>query len=432
MRKFILLTFFTAFAAVMLSCGAVMADSDDVVTVYSDGLDIEVNGSMVGFADARPFIDSAGRTMVPVRFVAEEFGYKVDWEEPGMDVPEGAVAIRPGDISIYYDGLNVYRTLFLCIGSNVIEVSDGDGPDTGTYNIVRTGTVTMDTTAVIINDRTYVPLRYVAELLGYKVEWIDGKATGSGNAITTDHSSYIGKWDWENSEPLTENKENWYTYDEAWIDIRSVDGNSIVFDYYHQKGGTHLYFYDTCYGVISGNTVTATTNARKIPEDPIMAQFKITLILNDDEIDLEAYNITENGVAFSGKFYRSIDRYIQGANNDIRDDLIGWWFHFNDQDLMEHFSINICFNDDGTYESTSWREKRTGTYTVNGNTITGNYDYYYNYAGSTDYNYEWSGVEMFELDGGVLRKVSDTYDGHTETYDTVFEHKDGYTDPYSV
>ena len=310
MRKFILLTFFTALAAVMLLCGTVMADSDDVVTVYSDGLDIEVNGRMVGFTDARPFIDSAGRTMVPVRFVAEEFGYTVDWEEPGMDLQEGAVAIRPGDISIYYDGLNVYRTLFLFIGSNVIEVSDGGGPDTGTYSLVRTGTVTMDTTAVIRNDRTYIPLRHVAELLGYKVEWMDGKAAGAGNTITTDYSSYIGKWDWESSEPLMENQENWYTYDEVWIDIISVDGNSIVFDYYHQMGGTHLYFYDTCYGGIAGNTVTAITNARKMPEYPVMAQFKITLILNGDEIALESYNLTEDDMAFAGEFYRSTDTDI--------------------------------------------------------------------------------------------------------------------------
>lgn len=126
------------------------------------------------------------------------------------------------------------------------------------------------------------------------------------------------------------------------------------------------------------------------------------------------------------------DIYEQNQEFEVVDQIQGWWFCYNDEELMEHFSINICFNDDGTYESTSWREKRTGTYTISGNTITVNYDYYYNYAGSTDYNYEWSGVEIFEFDGNTLRRISDTYNGDTNDNIIIFEHKDGYTDPYSV
>ena len=32
----------------------------------------------------------------------------------------------------------------------------------------------MDTAAVIVNSRTYAPIRYLAEFFGYKVDW-DGK-----------------------------------------------------------------------------------------------------------------------------------------------------------------------------------------------------------------------------------------------------------------
>ena len=122
------------------------------------------------------------------------------------------------------------------------------------------------------------------------------------SADETDYSRYIGKWNWENSAPLLENLDNWYTYNEAWVDILSVNGSDVTFKYYHQKGGTHLYMYDICTGSLSGNTVTAVTNARKDEDGLVFAQFRITMTLYDDHIHLESYNLTENGIAFDGKF----------------------------------------------------------------------------------------------------------------------------------
>lgn len=169
-RKSIMI--FVMLAVLILSWSTAIAKGEErVVTVYSNGLDIEVNGKMIEFTDTHPYIDSAGRTMVPARFVAEEFGYSVEWDEPNMDAPNGGVAIRPGNISIYYEGMTVYRTLFLFPDSNIIQISDGDAPDTGTYSIVGTGIATMDTNVTIRNDRTYLPLRYISELLGYTVVW---------------------------------------------------------------------------------------------------------------------------------------------------------------------------------------------------------------------------------------------------------------------
>lgn len=132
----------------------------------------------------------------------------------------------------------------------------------------------------------------------------DTAQTNHASIEETDYSSYIGKWNWENSVPLKENQENYYDYDEAWIDIKDIKDNMVTFEYYHQKGGVHLYFYDVCSGTIEDNFVTASTDARKSPDSPASDNFKITLELKDDMIYLEAYNNTYGKIAFSGNFQK--------------------------------------------------------------------------------------------------------------------------------
>jgi hypothetical protein len=83
--------------------------------------------------DAAPVIVD-GRTMVPLRFVAEALGAKVEWDGDTQTV------------SISLDG----KTLTVTIG----ELAPG-----------------MDVPAMISNDRTMAPLRYISETLGCVVEW---------------------------------------------------------------------------------------------------------------------------------------------------------------------------------------------------------------------------------------------------------------------
>ena len=88
-------------------------------------------------AELAPFIDPVyERTMVPLRMVAEALGAQVDWIEET-------------------------RTVTLAAGSRFITLQvdtplpDGMG------------------TPVIINDRTFVPVRYVGEMLGAYVQWAE-------------------------------------------------------------------------------------------------------------------------------------------------------------------------------------------------------------------------------------------------------------------
>lgn len=98
--------------------------------------DYTVNG-VAKTADAAAFIDENNRTMVPVRFVAEEFG-KVDF---GTVNGVGTVTVfKDGDVLQFQNGSNI-------MNKNGIAIP-------------------MDTKVVIKDGRTYVPFKYVASGLG--------------------------------------------------------------------------------------------------------------------------------------------------------------------------------------------------------------------------------------------------------------------------
>ena len=115
------------------------AGSYIVMTIGSD--QYLINGEMFdGSADnlGAPYIDSAWRTMVPVRVLAESFGADVEYAD-------NVVTIVDGD-----------TTVVMNIGEETYTVNGEEQ--------------TMDTAAVIGDgDRTYVPVRFVAEALGYSV-----------------------------------------------------------------------------------------------------------------------------------------------------------------------------------------------------------------------------------------------------------------------
>lgn len=106
---------------------------------------IEVNGSTI-YPDVDPYLDKNDRTMVPVRFVAEALNSKVNWEATD----------NRGRVEVTRKG----KTIRLWIGQSVAEV-DGQA-------------FRMDTTAALKNNRTFVPVRFVAEAFGAEVLWSDG------------------------------------------------------------------------------------------------------------------------------------------------------------------------------------------------------------------------------------------------------------------
>ncbi len=123
----------TGLAAVLvITCAAVtcMAAEPDIT--------VKVDGNIVSFPDQEPTIQN-NRTLVPVRFVAEELGYDVEWD------PDNNTAIIDGGRIIFYIGTN--------------------------KAVINGKNVTLDVSSVLINNRTMVPLRVIAETLNCTVDW---------------------------------------------------------------------------------------------------------------------------------------------------------------------------------------------------------------------------------------------------------------------
>ena len=87
------------------------------------------------------------RTMLPIRFIAEALGAKVDWIEESQTVK---------------------------ITAENIDISLVIGEDFATVNGEK---IDLDSPSFIENDRTYLPIRFVSEKLGADVKWDDATQT---------------------------------------------------------------------------------------------------------------------------------------------------------------------------------------------------------------------------------------------------------------
>ena len=153
LRKIVLIA--AAMCAFSICANAAEGISTEGVYVRNtnDGINVWINGNEVEFKEAKPFIDENGRTQVPVREFSETFGFKVDW------IPETRQVKINGDY------------LTLTIDSKEYTAA----PDNPTSSGIEKGTT--DTYPVIINDRTYVPLRFISERLGLDVVYADDTTT---------------------------------------------------------------------------------------------------------------------------------------------------------------------------------------------------------------------------------------------------------------
>lgn len=96
------------------------------------------------YNDVAPILENS-RTMLPARFVAENLGAEVSWNDDTQ-----TVIIEKDDIYIQ-----------IIIGSS--------------YAYVNGEPVYLDSPAFLRNSRTYTPVRFICENLGAKVDWDDAK-----------------------------------------------------------------------------------------------------------------------------------------------------------------------------------------------------------------------------------------------------------------
>jgi hypothetical protein len=157
----------------------------EYVGPVAGGINVTVDGRYVAFPDQRPEIID-GRTYIPVRFVAEELGVYVHWDEDDqviyiVNYPAETPAGMPiGAI------LEPETALSLQIGRKSLEVFHNEkryylnqAEFEAEFEFTEPDSVEMDAAPILLNGRTMVPIRHVAEALGYSVGWDEENQTVS-------------------------------------------------------------------------------------------------------------------------------------------------------------------------------------------------------------------------------------------------------------
>ncbi|WP_099191561.1 copper amine oxidase N-terminal domain-containing protein [Tepidibacter mesophilus] len=105
-------------------------------------VNVNIDGKIVSFPDQKPILIKAeSRTIVPVRFITEHLGGKVTWNDDT-------------------------KTAVLELDGKRVEL-----PVNKKYAKVDGTQVELDSSAKLISNRTFVPLRFVCETFGYDVSW---------------------------------------------------------------------------------------------------------------------------------------------------------------------------------------------------------------------------------------------------------------------
>jgi hypothetical protein len=117
----------------------------EVVIRLRVGLDSALVNSEAISLDAPPFIDpSTNRTLVPLRFISQAFGAKVQWDD-------------------------LTRSVTIKLDNKEIKLQIGN-----TQASIDGKIAELDQPPIIKNNRTIVPIRFIAESFGAKVQW-DGE-----------------------------------------------------------------------------------------------------------------------------------------------------------------------------------------------------------------------------------------------------------------
>ncbi len=109
-------------------------------------IQVQYNGKAIAFPDQKPIIRE-NRTLVPIRAIAEGLGFQVNWNNAArtVTISKGTHSVR-----LTLDQKIAYRD---------------NQP------------ITLDVPAQLINDRTIVPVRFIAEGLNYQVNWVAANRT---------------------------------------------------------------------------------------------------------------------------------------------------------------------------------------------------------------------------------------------------------------
>lgn len=238
----------------------------------SSNIMVKIDNKNVAFTDAKPYIAN-NRTLVPIRFVSEELGAKVQWDNKSKVV------------TINLDNTEVQMQ----IGSKNVKINGVSKA--------------MDTTPEYKNNRVFVPLRYISEGLKVGVEWLP-------KVSTVEIYSGAAQEEAMEQDELKVEKASKYKLTGTISDYTDVNivskadfpidlGNHIIYDVYIDNGSIFVVdkpakekwgAIELLIGDNTGlNRGRRAVNSFKNSKGIITAQYDITS-LSDYQIDGEKYN----------------------------------------------------------------------------------------------------------------------------------------------
>ena len=120
----------------------------------SSDIKLWMNGKYVK-TDVAPVIENQ-RTLVPLRVISENLGLEVEWDQEKQAV----MTYKETEV-----GPDFSTSLLLILGDNKVAKPAEEAARTGELYY------TLDVAPKAINNRTMVPIRFIAEAYGIKVDW---------------------------------------------------------------------------------------------------------------------------------------------------------------------------------------------------------------------------------------------------------------------
>ena len=244
----------TVAAIGVFACGAFSVSADDNVSV-------SVDNTMVQF-DQQPVIIN-GFTLVPIRAVFEQAGAVVTWDQPT-------------------------QTATISRLDYIVTIKNGDN-----YLMKNGQPITLEQPAQVINDRTLIPVRAIAEAMDFAVTW-DGQHKLV--LISTTGKPYRAFAFLKTGFRTLEDHAEFYSNGSAMCDV-DLDGNAIPESIVFQS--TQDMFETDSQPVLTINGIDYTAGLGSLT-----SVYSMAVVDLDSSDNVKEIIITENGDTLTAHFYR--------------------------------------------------------------------------------------------------------------------------------
>lgn len=139
-----------------------------------ESVSVTVDDTPVRWTDAQPFVYE-GRTMVPLRAVAEAMDLQVTWD-PNTNT---AAFSQSSGVTLQNKPYTMTKTIFFTVNQKTAK-TQAVAESAQTEPMIGTDTISMDAAPMMRSNRTYAPIRYLAEYFDFRVGWDNGTVELSG------------------------------------------------------------------------------------------------------------------------------------------------------------------------------------------------------------------------------------------------------------